>query len=544
MGTESEQSPVAGDVLPKQVDVLVAGSGAAGLTAALTVASRGLSTLLVEAGEHWGGTTALGGGRVWVPASSGEDVDAARQYLNGVFGGEHRVMIDAFVSSAMTMTRFVETHSPHRFVRCPDYPDYHPDLPGWSAGGRAHDVAPVHLGGLCAESADTLLPPGYLPITHAEWEEWRFPSRFDWRLIEARRREGVLTNGAGLIAALVDGAVRAGAQLVKPLSLLDVDASRSAPIVATVGGNGSESTVMAGALILATGGFDADPDLRATYLHPAVSASAGAPTNSGIALRLALESRLTVENLSEGWWTPVVQVPGDEVDGRPYPRALVRERGVPHQIVVNRAGVRFVDEAVPYHEFVMAMLREDRGSYPNREAWIVFDSQFRSKYPFPGLTPTGAVPTHIVSDESLESLASRLGIDATLTETVRRWNEYCRTGVDPDFGRGSTLYDRYYGDPDSESNPNFGTIEQPPFYAAEVLSGVVGSKGGPVTNEHGQVLDTEGRPRPGWYAVGNASATWTGDSYPGPGATLGIGMTFAHRAGLDAIRFLTANDSM
>ena len=525
--------------LPPEADVLVAGSGAAGLTAALTAASSGLSVLVVESAQRWGGTSAIGGGRVWIPAAGPDDSqEAAVAYLEAVFGSDHRGMIEAFVDGARSMAGFVESHSRHRFVPCPIYPDYHPQLPGWSPGGRAHDAAPVDLHDLVAEAGDVLVPPGYLPITHAEWEQWRYPSRFDWGLIEERRRRGILTNGPSLIASLVDGAVRGGVRLAKGVALLEVEDATS-PIRARVGGDETETTITAGALILATGGFDAHPGLRDEYLPAALSVSAAAPTNTGVALELALDTGLAVENLAQGWWMPVVMVPGEEIAGSPYPRALVRERGVPHQIVVNRAGARFVDEASPYHEFVRAMHLEVDGQFPNRDAWLVFDEQFRSKYSFPGLAATGPAPAHVETDTSVEGLAVRVGINtATLTATIDRWNAICDSRRDTDFGRGENDYDRYYGDPELVRNPNLGTIERSPFYAARVMSGSVGSKGGPVTTKDGQVIDTDGRPRPGWYAVGNASAFWTGDGYPGPGATLGIGMTFANRAGRDAIRCL------
>ena len=526
--------------LPREVDVLVAGSGAAGLTAALTAASAGLSVLVVESAVRWGGTSALSGGRVWIPPGAGphDSSEAAIEYLVAVFGSDHLAMIEAFVEGARPMARFVESRSRHRFVPCPNYPDYHPDLPGWSPGGRAYDSAPIDLNELVDEASKVLLPPGYLPITHAEWEQWRYPYRYDWDLIEERRDGQILTNGASLVASLVDGVIRAGARLAKGVALLDVEAD-SPPTTALVGRGGSETRITAGALILATGGFDADPELRASFLPQALSTTAAAATNTGVALRLAIETGLAVDNLSEGWWMPVVMVPDEEIAGVPYPRALVRERGVPHQIVVNRAGARFVDEAAPYHEFVRAMHLEQDGRFPNQEAWLVFDEQFRSKYSFPGLAVTGPLPAHVTSDTSLKGLATRLGIEpGALAGSVERWNGNVRFGRDLDFGRGDNSYDRYYGDPGLEHGPNLGTIERSPFYAARVMSGSVGSKGGPVTTVDGEVVDTGGRPRPGWYAVGNTSAFWTGDGYPGPGATLGIGMTFANRAGRHAIRFL------
>lgn len=532
--------------LPNDVDVLVAGSGAAGLTSALTAASAGLSVLVIEAADRWGGTSALGGGRVWIPPAEDPDDSAASatEYLTEVFGSSHINMVEAFVESARHMARFVEDNSHHRFVPCPNYPDYHPHLRGWSSGGRAHDAAPITLGELSPEAGDVLIPPGYLPITHGEWENWRFPSRFDQALIETRRRHQTLTNGASLVASLLDGAIRAGAVLTEGASLLSAESLSDDSILVTVGLDGGTQVIHTSTLILATGGFDADPDLRASHLGDVVSVSGSAPTNTGVALRVALETGLAIENLHEGWWMPMVMVPGEELGGRPYPRALVRERGVPHQIVVNRAGSRFVDEAAPYHEFVKAMRSSTDGHYPNQEAWVVFDEQFRSKYAFPGLTPAGVVPSHIETDASVEGLAQRVGVDAyALESTIDRWNDCCGIGRDPDFGRGDNHYDRYYGDSKAQ-HPNLGTIKQPPFYAARVICGTVGSKGGPVTTTDGVVVENDGTPRQGWYAVGNAGAYWTGAGYPGPGATLGIGMTFAFRAATDAIRLCRGRQNL
>ncbi len=530
--------------LPSETDVLVAGSGAAGLTAALTAASSGLSVLLVESANRWGGTTALGGGRVWLPPGShpGDSEEASIEYLTAVFGTERSEMIEAFVGSARPMAAFVESHSRHRFIPCIDYPDYHTDLPGWVPGGRAHDSPTTDLNELVGEAADVLLPPGYVPTTHFEWEQWRFPSQFDWKLIEERWRQRILTHGASLVAARLDGAGRAGRRLVKSARLVDVDQPSETSIKVRIARGETEVAITTGALILATGGFDADTELRSNHLPSSLSASAAAPTNTGVALRLAMGHDFAVDNLDQGWWMPLVEVPGESIDDTPYPRALVRERGVPHQIVVNRAGARFVDEAAPYHEFVKAMQIEIDGQYPNQEAWLVFDERFRSKYSFPGLHRDGEVPDHVRTARSTEGLSVLLGIDPkALAATIGRWNEMCAIGQDLDFGRGDNHYDRYYGDPDAPGHPNLGAIDTPPFYGARILSGVVGSKGGPVTDRDGRILGVDRRPRDGWYAVGNASAWWTGDGYPGPGATLGIGMTYGHRAGLDAIRFLMSD---
>lgn len=527
--------------LPDRIDILIAGSGAAGLVAALTASTRGHSVLLVEAGDRFGGTSALSGGRVWIPPATGDPGDAATEYLSRVFGNHDRPMIDAFVATAGSMARFVEALSVHRFVGCPAYPDYHPDMPGATKGGRAFDAAPVTLAELVPMAADIHVPPGYLPITHGEWEQWRFPGSYDWDLIESRRRDGILTNGASLVAGLIDGSIRSGTHLVKRVALESIALDQGPGMIrATVGGTGWKATVEAGAVILATGGFDADPELRQTLLPEALAASASVPTNTGIALRLARTWDLEVANLSEGWWMPMVQIAGDTVGGAPYPRALVRERGMPHQIAVNRNGERFVDEACPYHEFAKAMHTEIEGGFPNREAWLIFDEQFRQRYAFPGLATSGPLPSHISAAPSIDQLADQLGIDSNgLRNTVVRWNEDCAAGRDLVFGRGDNLYDRYYGDHRVSGNPNLGSVDISPFYAVRLITATIGSKGGPVTTVDGECIGRDGQILRGLYAAGNAAAFWTGDGYPGPGATLGIGMTFAYRAALAAGRLVS-----
>src|ERR1700722_10578021 len=196
-----------------RTDVLVAGSGAAGLTAALAAASRGARVILAERSDELGGTTALSFGRVWVPANHhapSDTKEAARAYLTGLFSRRYPEMADAFVASAPEMALFVEHHSPLRFVACVNYPDYHQKRPGAARGGRALDITPLRLGSLTPLARSVRTPPGYIPLTHAEWEEWRYPSGFDWALLDERSAHGILAGGAGLAAALVDGGGRPG----------------------------------------------------------------------------------------------------------------------------------------------------------------------------------------------------------------------------------------------------------------------------------------------------------------------------------------------
>jgi succinate dehydrogenase/fumarate reductase flavoprotein subunit len=530
--------------------VIVAGSGAAGLVAALAAATAGADVLVLERSDLLGGTTALGGGRVWIPANhcqeeGADSVEAARAYLAGLFPAKYAHLTEAFLASAAEMARFVESNTRHRFAACPDYPDYHPDRPGATAGGRCLDMLPADLSAMVPLARQVRVPPGYLPMTHAEWERWRYPSRFDRDLLGTWLAAGIRTNGVALAASLVDGVIRAGARIERGARLIDVltrpaDARTEAGVSVThaviertVEGYATER-LPASAVILACGGFDWDEGFRAAW-HPAAQRATGAsPGNAGDALRIAGRLGAATDNLGEGWWMPMVAVPGEEVDGVPYPRSLIRERALPRQIMVNAAGRRFADEAAPYNEVGKAMHAADASGCPNDPAYLVFDAGFARKYALPGFS--GArVPGWMPRAGSLAGLAAMIGVDpAGLTATVARWNDACAGGADPDFGRGGNVYDRYGGDPDVAGAPNLGPLTEPPFYAVRVLAGTIGTKGGPVTDAAGTVLTPAGAPIPGLYAVGNAAAFWTGDAYPAPGATLGIAMTMAYIAGRHA----------
>jgi 3-oxosteroid 1-dehydrogenase len=520
--------------------VVVGGSGASGLVAALAAAVAGADVLVVERAEELGGTTALGGGRVWVPANhcpenAGDSTEAARAYLDGLFPAKYAHMTEAFVANAPAMARFVEDHTPHRFAACAHYPDYHPDRLGATLGGRCLDMLPADVSAMVPLARRVRVPPGYLPMTHAEWERWRYPDRFDWALLRQRERDGIRTNGVGLVASLVDAVIRVGARIETRTRLTGVVLGPHGTVTAAdLERAGSVSRVPAVAVIMATGGFDWDAELRRAW-HPAAQRATGAPPgNAGDALKIATALGATTDNLTEGWWMPMLAVPGEELDGQPCYRSLIRERAVPRQIMVNATGRRFTDEASPYNDVGKAMHRRDDHGCPNDPAFMIFDAEFVRRYPLPGIS-AGTVPGWIASAGSLRVLADVIGVDPEgLEQTVTRWNKACEQGSDTDFGRGGNPYDRYGGDPRSHPTPNLGPLTDPPFYAVRVLAGTIGTKGGPVTDVNGTVLTKAGAPVPGLYAVGNAAAFWTGDAYPAPGATLAIGMTMAYLCGRHA----------
>jgi 3-oxosteroid 1-dehydrogenase len=245
--------------------------------------------------------------------------------------------------------------------------------------------------------------------------------------------------------------------------------------------------------------------------------------------------------MSDAWWGPTTVVPGEE-----HARMLVIEKSLPGSILVNKAGERFVNEAAPYIDVVNEMYAKDSPEKPCVPSYLVFDASFRQKYPCGPLLqasqqPDWALPRslkqgYLKKADTLEGLATELGIDGRgLGESVRKLNEYARTGKDLDFHRGETVFDRYYGDEKVTPNPCLAPIEKPPFYGLEAYPGELGTKGGLKTDASARVLKESGEPIPGLYAIGNCSASVMGHSYPGAGSTLGPATTFGYIAARHAM---------
>ncbi|MGH9102974.1 MAG: FAD-binding protein [Acidimicrobiales bacterium] len=414
---------------------------------------------------------------------------------------------------------------------CPNYPDYCLDLPGASTGGRSLDAAPLSLAGLGRTQDCVLRPPGYQPLTHEEWERWRQPARYDREVLKARSAAGIHTSGVALVGGLLLGVLAAGGRVARGCAVVEARPAERGYLVKVSRRDGYEA-VVAQALVLATGGFDRDPELRDRYLPAHLVASGSSPGNRGDGLRIALELGGTTENLGEGWWMPMLSLPEETVEGEVAYRSLVRERALPRQIMVGRHGRRFANEAAPYHQLTRELLEEGAdGRSAHQPCYLIFDHGFRSRYSLPGVARDGPPGPSVTSAATIGELGARLWLDREeLEATVGRWNEACAEGVDRDHGRGRSAFDRYGGDRDL-ATPNLGPLDRPPYYAVRVLPGTIGSKGGPVTDASGCVVDRGGKPIDGLYAVGNAAAFWTGSGYPGPGATLGAGMTFGYLSG-------------
>jgi 3-oxosteroid 1-dehydrogenase len=263
------------------------------------------------------------------------------------------------------------------------------------------------------------------------------------------------------------------------------------------------------------------------------------PTNTGDGLKMAMRAGASLGNMREAWWMPAIEIPGDRGDGRPMLYLFQSERARPGAIMINRTGRRFTNEAANYNAFGAAFHVQDvsKFDYINLPSWSIFDQACVDRYGFVQTKPGEPVLDFVTRAPTIRELAEKLGVPADALEvTIAQWNSYVDEGNDPDFGRGNSVQDMWWGDAANRGTKaaTMGKLSKGPFYAIEVTSGSLGTKGGPKTDVDGQVLDLDGAPIVGLYAVGNAMASPMGMTYGGAGGTLGPGMTFGYLAGRHA----------
>jgi len=511
--------------------VVVLGSGAAGLSAALAAAEAGARVTVVEAADRAGGTTALSGGVAWMPCHPADDTpEAALAYLSALGLGDHDPEGCAtFVREAAAVARTIESQTQLRWQAL-EYPDYHAELPGGRRqGGRSLEPRPLEASPDLAEQVRDAPNVG-VPITYHELAS----GDFDLDAARRRSRDGVLTLGRALIAALLDAVRARGAHVRFGARARELTVERREVV-----GVRLDDGELSGRVVLACGGFERDPGLVRALLRGPMLAPAGVPTNLGDGLRMAQAAGAALGNLSEAWWSPAMRVPGETIDGAEMFRLILTERARPGSVIVDSHGRRFADEAQNYNDFGRSLHEFDPAAmaFPRIPSWMVFDARYRARYSVGPLRRHAADPPWLARADDVDSLAELIGVPgAGLRTTLARFNELARAGGDVDFGRGDFAYDRYMGDPRAE-HPVLAAIEEPPFYALEVLPGCLGTKGGPRTDGDGRVLRAIGEgPIAGLYAAGNAAASPFGFAYPGAGGTIGPALVFGARAGRAAAR--------
>jgi succinate dehydrogenase/fumarate reductase flavoprotein subunit len=531
-------------------DVVVIGSGAAGLTAALSAVSRGLRVTLLEKAPVFGGTSAVSGGSIWAPASkylAREDAregqadsreDALRYLRTLALGRVDDRLLEAFVDSINPTLDFVERETSIEFYPNLDHPDYQPDLDGARDGGRTLQGG-LYDTKLLGEHAKLLRKShSSVPITRLEVDKWGMerPERWDWALLAQRVADGLVGLGAALVGELLGACIKRGVQVFVNARAEELDRDGDGRVVGVVAQvNGERRTFAARrGVVLASGGFEWNKRLVDAFLGVPLDAPASPPANEGDGLNMAMTVGAALGNMSEAWWGPMIAVSGDTYDGAPLYRATSGLRTLPGGIIVNRGGRRFADEAMNYNDFgkMLAAFDSHTYEYANLPCWLVFDERFRQSYPIGTVTPQTPTPHWMLTAPSLAELAELAGIDqAGLRAQVDEFNGYAAQGVDPVFHRGETTYDRYRGDSQVTPHRNLRPLESGPYYAVRLHLGCLGTKGGPLTDVDGAVLDTRGARIPGLYACGNVASSAFGPGYPGAGATLAAGMVFGYLSG-------------
>ena len=535
-----------------EVDVVVVGSGGAGLTAAILAHDNGARVAVLERSDKIGGTTAVSGGGLWIPLNhhmaevgATDTREEALAYCRRLSSGRAPdELVETFVDTAHVMLDYLEEHTPLRFSAC-DMPDYRPEEEGAKLSGRTLDPEMLEKREL-GEWAEKLRPSPlmFVPLKIVEsLKGMAKPKSIDVDAVVKRMKQGLVGAGNALVGRLLMGCIERDITF-----LLETRARELVREGGTITGlraerEGNDLYVRAqGGVVLACGGFEWNDELRDRFLPGLLTLHCSPATNEGDGLVMASEVGAELANMTESWSYPGAIVPGEEHEGRPVSRWVIAERTLPHSIMVNRQGKRFVNEGVNYNDVSKAFFDFDPHSYElrNLPCWAIMDSQYRSKYPLLTMMPGDPDPDWLDTADSLAGLAERVGIDAEgLVATVERWNQLVQDGVDADFHRGESAYEVWLGDPDAP-HPNLGAIESPPFYALPIYAHSSGTKGGPRTNARGEVLNVRGEVIRGLYAAGNVTASVAGPGYYGGGGTIGLAMTWGYLCGINAAKAAAA----
>jgi 3-oxosteroid 1-dehydrogenase len=558
----------------QEVDVVVVGSGNGGLTAALAAHDQGARVLVIEKADKIGGTSASSGGGVWVPnnryaraAGAQDSPDEARAYLDHVSppGKVPAELLDTYVQRAPEMIDYL--HENTRWVRYASldhYPDYFPEGPGGKTGHRSMEPEPLHASALgedfryLGDQHPETCMPGGVNFTQVEaqvlmgalpgWGKMaaglylKYLLDFPMRL--RTRRDARLTLGSAGVARLFLSLKDRGIPLWRNCAMQELVGSdgRIDGVIATRQGQPTRIRARRG-VVLAAGGFERNQAMREQYLPQPTNAewSAGNLHNTGDGIRAAQAHGAATGQMDWGWWFTTACIPG-----RPKATLSQVEKSMPGCITVNKRGQRFSNESQNYVSFVTDIYRETAAGNDCVPCFMIFDADFRRNRPVtPALVqgklfPDWMVPRlwwtadFISRADTLEELAGKIGVDqGGLSETVAAFNEYARSGSDPDFQRGDSSYDRYYADPTVEPNPCLGPIAKPPFYSMALFPGEMGTAGGLVIDRDARVMGEDGKPIEGLYACGNNTSALI-PAYAGPGSTLGPAMTFGYLAGLHA----------
>jgi 3-oxosteroid 1-dehydrogenase len=554
-------------------DVVVVGSGAAGAMTALRLADKGLTSIIIEKAQKFGGTSAVSGGVMWLPnhrldGDAGDSRELSLEYLDAIITKPvNRERLETYVDTAGEMAHYLKGTGVELIVAA--WPDYEALKPG-ARTDRAV-IAPIFDG---RELGDDRYP-----LMREQFNRFKLFGRYSldlsemfplmmqqkgWRQTAAKviarywadrstrslsRRDRRFVQGAALMGRIFQQVFKRGIEirLDTTFEQLVVDSGGRVTGV-EVSNFGRPYTIHARhGVMLAAGGFEWNQELRDRFFpFPGLTRHSSSPEdmNRGEGLIAAVKIGAATEHTEEGWFIPTMTLPSPGASNFHEIHQAAFDVGRPWSVCVNRNGVRFVDEACGYDQFGQAMIRDHKATGANLPCWHVFDTKFRRKFSSGGLMPLAHTPErkipsdwwghYVFRDTTIEGLARQIKLPVeALAETIRKNNEYAKTGIDPEFGKGMNIYDQFFGDPASKPNPNIGPIDTAPYYAVPIHAGDLGTKGGLKCDARSRVLDGAGNPIAGLYAAGNQSGTPFGDVYPGAGSTIGPALTFGYIAAND-----------
>jgi 3-oxosteroid 1-dehydrogenase len=542
------------------VDLLIVGSGAGAMTAGIRAKDLGADVLLIEKTNLYGGSSAMSGGSVWIPCNHlmkqdgliDDSPEEALEYLMITTEGlVPREKLEVYIEQSGIMLEYLHDHARLDMLSMPGYVDYYPEVAGGKLGARAcepHRFDARRLGdefykmrepavqelimgriSMSATEAHDLLTsaPGYIKLA------LKIGIRYFLDIVGRfkSKRDRSLTLGNALIGqlrlSLIDRNVPIWLEC--PFEEFIMDGGKVIGAIANKQGKRIRIESKNGVL-LAAGGFESNDQMRKQYLPSPTKAewTCANPGNTGEVIQKGQELGAAVDFMDGAWWGPVTVVPGED-----RARMLVVEKGLPGSMMVNSKGERFLNESAPYDDICKDSFKRDSPDAVTVPCWFVFDESFRKKYPVGPFVPGMPIPKALTranyyrKSDSIEGLAAEIGVDPSgLVSSFEKMNSYAREGKDPEFDRGESAYDRYYGDATVEPNPCLGPIDTPPYYAIETFPGDLGTRGGLNVDADARVLKESGEIIEGLYAVGNCSAAVMGPTYPGAGGTLGPTMTF------------------
>ncbi len=531
-------------------DILIIGSGIGGLTAVIAAKLAGLEPILLEKEPLIGGSSALSGGVLWLPDNPlmqregiADSREAALTYLANFVPdgdpGSTPARREAFVDAVTPLVEMLESQGiPLR--RCHGYSDYYDTLPGGNALGRAIEAEVFNANRLGAWKAKFRPQNFPVPARASEsakmmllgvsWEGRMKALEIGWRLVWSKLTgQSIRSAGAALQGRILEAALRLGCDIRTDAALVDLVMEGGRVTGAEVTIEGRPATIRARrGVLIAAGGFARNSAMRQQYQKAPISAdwTHANPGDTGESIQAMATAGAALGYMDEAWWTM-----GWASDAKEGSNQIIPEMHKPHVVLVDEKGQRFVNEAAAYMEIGRACYERNKVARAI-PAWAILDASHRKRYTF-GYAMPGRLPKHwiekgyIKQDATLAGLAAQCGIDpAGLETTIARWNAMSEKGVDEDFGKGSSAYNRYYADPTNTPNPCMGPIAKAPFWAAPLVPGDVGTCGGAVTDEHARALRVDGSVIDGLYATGNCASPLAGPYYVGAGHSIGCSSVF------------------